>query len=54
MVPSLGWYESHRRAMQDEALWPMFDPDGSATIDRDEFSVGGGLLDMLQANLPVH
>lgn len=34
-----------------EALWPLFDPDGSATIDRDEFRAGGGLLDMLHANL---
>jgi hypothetical protein len=24
MVPSLGWYESHRRAMKNASLWPMF------------------------------
>jgi Ca2+-binding EF-hand superfamily protein len=34
-----------------EALWPLFDADGSATIDSNEFTAGGGLLEMLQANL---
>lgn len=37
-----------------EVMWPEFDPDGSQSIDRQEFcQPGEGLADFILANLPA-
>jgi len=38
-----------------EAIWPLIDPDGSGTVEYNEFAEpGDGLADMILANLSFH
>ena len=37
-------------AASDEAMWRRFDPDGSGTIELEELSVAGGLLEFIQTS----
>ena len=34
------------------AIWPIFDPDGSNSIDRREFLMADGLADTILATMP--